>query len=80
MAPQVSRIDQEALTALGSELVALSQGIRLTWQPAAERLGCDALLGQFRAATASDNAGTLRSLARAVSHCLATYLSEEGEE
>jgi hypothetical protein len=73
------QVDQEAINALGSELVALSQGVQLTWQPAAERLGCDALLGQLQAATASDSPGTLRSLARAVSHCLATYVSEEGD-
>ena len=79
MVPQVNQIDQEAINALGSELVQLSQGVRLTWLPAAERLGCDQLLGQLQAATASDSPGTLRSLARAVSHCLAAYVREEGE-
>lgn len=71
MAPQVNRIDQESITALGTELVSLAQGIRATWLPAAERLGCDAPVGQLQAATASDSPGTLRSLARAVNHCLA---------
>lgn len=70
-------IDQEAITALGAELVSLSQGVRTVWLPAAERLGCDPLLGQLQAATASDSPGTLRSLARAVNHCLAAYVSEE---
>lgn len=70
MTPQVRHIDEEALSALGAELVSLAQGIRLTWQPAAERLGCDRLLLELHAATASGRPGTLRSLARAVEQCL----------
>ena len=79
MTPQVRRIDEEAISALGGELVSLSQGVLLTWLPAAERLACDALVGQLHAATASDSPGTLRSLAKAVGECLAQMQpAEEG--
>ena len=77
MSASMRQIDEEALTALGGELVHLAQGIRLAWLPAAERLKYDRLLGELQAATASDSPGTLRSLARAVGECLAAVRPDE---
>ena len=72
-----NRIDEDALSALGGELLALAREIRVTSRPAAERLGCARLIEQLEAATSSDTPGTLRSLAAAIGVCLADVHGEQ---
>jgi hypothetical protein len=74
MAPQMRRVDRTIVELLGQELVLLARGIEVTFQPAAQRLGCTDLVEELIAATTADASGTLRRLAKVIGRCL-----DEGE-
>jgi hypothetical protein len=66
----MGRRDREVLAELDRMLIDLAIDIRLRFEPAARRSGCERVVDELRATTRELDKGTLRSLAKAIGECL----------